>query len=137
MPRIYREVPLQSLWEGSGNVQALDVLRAVRTSPESVDALLDEIAGARGADERLDVAAAELRRQLADTDALEYRARTLAEQLACILQAALLVRHAPAAVADAYCATRLPGAARQLNFGALPRGCDTDTIIVRATPTLA
>jgi putative acyl-CoA dehydrogenase len=137
LPRIYREAPLQSLWEGSGNVQALDVLRAVRTSPESVDALLAEIAEARGADERLDAAAAGLRRQLADTDALEYRARTLAEQLACALQAALLVRHAPAAVADAYCATRLPGAARQLNFGSLPPGCETDAIIARAAPKAA
>jgi putative acyl-CoA dehydrogenase len=140
MPRIYREVPLQSLWEGSGNVQALDVLRAMRTSRESVDVVLDEIEQARSADSRLDAAAADLRRQVGDTDALEFRARTLAEQLACALQAALLVRYAPAAVADAFCATRLPGGpdtTRQLNFGTLPPGCDTDAIIARAAPVAA
>ena len=140
MPRIYREVPLQSLWEGSGNVQALDVLRAIVNSPDAVDVVLDEIDQARAGDRRLDAAIADLRRELHDTDAPEYRSRALAEQLACALQAALLVRHGPAAVADAFCATRLPGAsgpARWLNFGTLPRGCDTDTIIARATPTAA
>ncbi|HSK97668.1 MAG TPA: acyl-CoA dehydrogenase family protein, partial [Euzebyales bacterium] len=140
LPRIYREVPLQSLWEGSGNVQALDVLRAMRTSHEAVDVVLDELAQVAGADDRLDAAVADLRRQLGDPDALEFRARTVAEQLACALQAALLVRSAPAAVADAFCATRLPGGsdgARQLNFGTLPRGSDTAAIIARATPTAA
>jgi putative acyl-CoA dehydrogenase len=137
LPRIYREVPLQSLWEGSGNVQALDVLRAMINSPDAVEVVLDEIAEARAADRRLDAAIADLRRELHDTDALEYRSRVLAEQLACALQAALLVRHGPPAVADAFCATRLPGASdpvRRLNFGTLPPGCDTETIIARATP---
>ena len=139
LPRIYREVPLQSLWEGSGNVQALDVLRAARKSPEAVDVVLDEIALASG-DRRLDAALVGVRRDLAQTDDLEYRARSVAERLACALQAALLVRTAPAAVADAYCATRLPGDgsdARSLGFGTLPRGCDIRAIIDRATPSPA
>ena len=140
MPRIYREAPLQSLWEGSGNVQALDVLRAAIRSPEAVDIVLDEIDSAQGGDRRLDTVVAGLRAGLADADGLEYRSRALAEQLACALQAALLVRHAPAAVADAFCATRLPrddGPARHLGFGTLPRGSDTATIIERATPVPA
>jgi putative acyl-CoA dehydrogenase len=138
MPRIYREVPLQSLWEGSGNVQALDMLRAMIKAPDAVDVVLDEIDQALGADDRFDIAVAALRANLADNEGVEYRARALAEQLACTLQAALLIRHAPAVVADAYCATRLAGGApRQLGFGTLPRGYDTATIIARATPSPA
>lgn len=141
MPRIYREVPLQSLWEGSGNVQALDMVRAMLKAPDSVDVALGEIDQARGADRRFDAAVAALRADLADNEGVEYRARARAEQLACILQAALLIRHAPAVVADTYCATRLPGdggmAPRQLGFGTLPLGHDIATIIARATPESA
>jgi putative acyl-CoA dehydrogenase len=139
MPRIYREVPLQSLWEGSGNVQALDVLRAATRTPEAVDVVFDEIARASG-DRRLDAAAAAVRHDLASGEGLEYRARAIVERLACALQAALLLRTGPAAVADAYCATRLPGDGpdtRALGYGTLPPGIDTATIIDRATPAPA
>jgi putative acyl-CoA dehydrogenase len=139
LPRIYREVPLQSLWEGSGNVQALDVLRAAAKTPESVDVVVDEIARA-GGEPRLDAAVAGLRSALADRDGMEYRARAIVERLACALQASLLLRTSPAAVSDAYCATRLPGDgtdSRSLGFGTLPRGSDTATIIERATPAPA
>jgi putative acyl-CoA dehydrogenase len=138
MPRIYREVPLQSLWEGSGNVQALDMLRALLKAPQSVDVVFDEIDQARGADRRFDEAVRALRDALTDEEGVEFRARACAEQLACTLQAALLIRHAPAVIADTYCATRLPRGdgmpPRHLGFGTLPRGYDVATIIARAMP---
>jgi len=133
MPRLYREAPLGSIWEGSSNVMALEVLRALRAVPAALDAYLGEIALAAGADRRLDAFAAALRGRLGDADALEHRARRLVEDLALALQASLLVRFAPAAVADAFCAGRL-GAGRGLAFGTLPAGADTAAIVARHTP---
>ena len=128
MPRLYREAPLNSIWEGSGNVQALDVLRAMAREPASVEALLDELALARGADARLDAAVARLGDDLARAD--EGSARRLVEQLALALQGSLLVRHAPAVVADAFCASRLAGDWGQA-FGTLPSGADTRAVTAR------
>lgn len=131
MPRIYRELPLLSIWEGSGNVAALDTLRAMAREPESVDQFFTEVALAAGADHRLDDAIATLKKELSDQDEVELRARRLVEQLALVLQGALLVQHAPSAVADAFCATRLArdwGSA----FGTMPKGLDLDPIIERA-----
>jgi putative acyl-CoA dehydrogenase len=101
--------PLNSLWEGSGNVQALDVLRALVREPASLDAFFAELDLARGADPRLDDAVVGLRAGLADLDDIESRARRLVERMALALQGSLLVRHAPSAVADAFCASRLAG----------------------------
>ncbi|MDP1847663.1 MAG: acyl-CoA dehydrogenase family protein [Solirubrobacteraceae bacterium] len=132
MPRLYREMPLNSIWEGSGNVMALDVLRALR-APEVLHAFLDEIGDAAGADDRLDAFTARLREQLADPASLEARARRVVEHMALALQGSLLVRHAPAAIADAFCASRLAGDAG-LQYGTLPPGVDTETILARHTP---
>ena len=133
MPRLYREAPLGSIWEGSGNVMALDVLRALRSAPAALDAFLDEVDEAAGADARLDAHVAALRAGLGDPEALEHRARRVVEDLALALQGSLLVRHAPAAVTDAFCAARLDGAAG-LAYGTLPAGTDTAAIVARHTP---
>jgi putative acyl-CoA dehydrogenase len=133
MPRLYREMPLNSIWEGSGSVMTLDVLRALSRSPEVVHAYLDEIGEAAGADARLDAFTARLRDELADPAALESRARRVVEQMALALQGSLLVRHAPPAVADAFCASRLAGDGG-LQYGTLPPGVDTQAIIARHTP---
>ncbi|MER6334684.1 acyl-CoA dehydrogenase family protein [Streptomyces sp. NPDC001034] len=131
MPRHYREAPLLSIWEGSGNVNALDVLRALGREPGSADALFAELDLARGADTRLDAAVAALRTELPEADQLS--ARRLVERMALALQASLLVRHAPGPVADAFCATRLAGDWGH-SFGTLPPGTDLDAILDRALP---
>jgi putative acyl-CoA dehydrogenase len=131
MPRLYRESPLMSIWEGSGNVAALDTLRAMARQPESLDAFFDEVELAAGADSRLDDAIGRVRKELTDVADIEYRARHLVEQLALVFQGSLLVRHAPSAVADAFCASRL-GGDWGIAFGTLPVGVDTTTIVERA-----
>jgi putative acyl-CoA dehydrogenase len=136
MPRLYREAPLNSIWEGAGNVNSLDVLRAATREPETVEAVRAELAAARGADARLDAHLDRLDRELADRDDLEARARRLTELLALALQGALLVRNAPPPVADAFCASRLAGD-RGGAFGTLPSGLDLDLLIERATPKIA
>jgi putative acyl-CoA dehydrogenase len=130
MPRLYREAPLNSIWEGSGNVQALDVLRAMARSPESVEAFFAEVDLARGEDPRLDAAADGLREGLGDLTDLEARARRLVERMALVLQGSLLVRWSTPAVADAFCASRLGGDWGHA-FGTLPRGVDTAGILAR------
>ncbi len=131
LPRLYREAPLLSVWEGSGNVVALDVLRALTTRPDAVEVFFDEVGLAAGADARLDGAVLRLRRELADRTSLEHRARSVAEQVALVLQGALLVRHGHPAVADAFCASRFApayGAA----YGTLPAGLDLAPVLERA-----
>ncbi|MEU9392994.1 DNA alkylation response protein [Streptomyces sp. NPDC048324] len=131
MPRHYREAPLLSIWEGSGNVNALDVLRALRREPGTAQALFDELALARGADARLDAAVVRLEGLVATGS--EAGARRLVELMALALQASLLVRHAPPAVADAFCATRLGGDWGHA-FGTLPDAADLDAILERSLP---
>jgi len=133
LPRLYREAPLSSIWEGSGNVMCLDVLRAMGRSPESVEAFFAEIDLARGADHRLDAFVDRLRIDLADFDAVETRARVVGERMALALQGSLLARYADPAVADAFSASRL-GGDHGLAFGTLPRGVDFRRIIERARP---
>jgi len=136
MPRLYREAPLASIWEGSGNVAALDTLRALTRQPESAEAFFAEVDQASGADSRLDQAVARLRKEIGDPT--EARARQLAEAIALTLQGALLVRHAPPAVADAFTASRLADDASPWGwghaYGTLPSGTDTAAVIGRATP---
>jgi putative acyl-CoA dehydrogenase len=153
MPRLLRDSPLNSIWEGSGNVTALDMLRALARTPDSADALFAEIDLAAG-DQRVAAAAAGLRQGLKEAasdgqagqagQAGQRHARRLAGQLTVTLQAALLARHAPAAVADAFCATRLGpegGASPQggtgpgTPFGSLPDGLDLAAILVRSAVT--
>ncbi len=131
MPRHYREAPLLSIWEGSGNVNALDVLRALRRESRSAQALFAELALAQGADARLDAAVTRLKGQMAQTS--EAGARRLVELMALTLQASLLVRHAPPAVADAFCASRLGGDWGHA-FGTLPDAADLDAVLARALP---
>ncbi|WP_369363572.1 acyl-CoA dehydrogenase family protein [Streptomyces sp. CG4] len=133
LPRLVRESPLNSVWEGAGNVQALDVLRALQREPAALDACLTEIGRAHGADHRLDRAVKDLFTELADLDAVEGRARRLAERLALVLQGSLLVRHAPPEVADAFCAARL-GGDHGASFGTLPTGLDLKVMVERARP---
>jgi putative acyl-CoA dehydrogenase len=128
-PRLFRESPLHSIWEGSGNVAALDVLRAVAREPEVVEAYRAEVEAAAGADGRLDEAVRKL--DLSTVD--EAEARRVAERLALVLQGALLVRYGHPAVADAFCASRLAGDHGGA-YGTLPGGVDLDAIIARATP---
>jgi putative acyl-CoA dehydrogenase len=140
LPRLYRDAPLNSVWEGSGNVTALDVLRALERSPGSVDAVLAEIDLAASGDRRLDAASHRLRQELKETAGAtsaeaQYRARRLAGLIAVLLQAALLARHAPAAVADAFCASRVgpePPAGPGAPFGTLPDGLDLGPVLDRA-----
>jgi putative acyl-CoA dehydrogenase len=135
LARLYREAPVNSVWEGSGNVICLDVLRAIARDPEALAVLLAEIGLARGGDARLDQAIDRLQQALAVTDEAEHRARHLVEQLALVTSAALLLRHAPAAVADAWCAARL-GEEAGRQFGTLPTGLDLSAICERARPRL-
>jgi putative acyl-CoA dehydrogenase len=136
MPRLYREAPLNSIWEGSGNVMCLDVLRALAREPAALDAFLAEVDAAAGADERLDRFTARLRDEFSDFDAIEARARRVVERMALALQGSLVVRYSPAAVADAFCAARLEGDAG-LAFGTLPGGTDFGAIIDRGRPAVA
>ncbi|MDT7805337.1 MAG: putative acyl-CoA dehydrogenase [Actinomycetota bacterium] len=131
MPRLYREAPLTSIWEGSGNVAALDALRAMGRQPESVAAFFEEVERAAGGDARLDDAVDRVRKELTDLDGVEYRARRLVESLALVLQGSLLVRQGHPAVADAFCASRF-GGDWGIAFGTLPTGVDTGAIIERA-----
>jgi putative acyl-CoA dehydrogenase len=135
MPRLYREAPLASIWEGSGNVMSLDVLRALTRSPRSLEVFLAEVEQAHGADQRLDARVHELKAQFADPATLETRARRVVESMALCLQGSLLVRHAPAAVADAFCASRLAGDGG-LEYGTLPADVDFAAIIDRGRPQL-
>ncbi|MEV7124552.1 acyl-CoA dehydrogenase family protein [Streptomyces sp. NPDC093260] len=133
LPRLVRESPLNSIWEGAGNVQALDVLRALRREPGTFDAYLREVGLARGADHRLDASIKDLLTELADLAGVEARARRLVERLALVLQGSLLVRYAPPEVADAFCASRL-GGDRGASFGTLPHTLDLASVVERARP---
>jgi putative acyl-CoA dehydrogenase len=133
MPRLYREAPLLSIWEGSGNVICLDVLRAMAREPGTTEALLAEIQKGAGADRRLDAFVDALGVELARPEDPEPRARRLVEKLALALQGSLLVRHGPPAVADAFCASRLAGEGGH-SFGTLPGRLDLEAILERARP---
>ncbi|MCP2292085.1 acyl-CoA dehydrogenase family protein [Nocardia amikacinitolerans] len=135
MPRLYREAPLMSVWEGSGNVAALDTLRALAKQPETLGVFFDEVERARGADARLDAAIAALRDQFTDFDTIQYRARRVVGEMAQVLQGSLLVRYGHPAVADGYTVSRL-GRDHGDVFGTLPHGVDTGSIIERVTPKL-
>ncbi|MFF7728937.1 acyl-CoA dehydrogenase family protein [Streptomyces sp. NPDC008001] len=134
MPRLYREAPLLSIWEGSGNVAALDVLRALTREPAALDAYFAEVGAAAGADARLDAAANRLRDllgSLSDPGRAQLLARRVAEQLTLVLQGSLLVRHSTPAVADAFCASRLDGDWGGA-YGTLPPGTDLKPVLERA-----
>jgi putative acyl-CoA dehydrogenase len=131
LPRYYREAPVCSIWEGSGNVISLDLLRAMEREPESAPALVAEIERARGDDRRFDAYTDRLKQELAGRTDHEYRARRLIEMFALALQGSLLLRFAPDYVADAFCASRLAGEGG-LAFGTLPAGAAVEKILDRA-----
>jgi putative acyl-CoA dehydrogenase len=136
MPLLYRDAPLNSIWEGSGNVAALDVLRAMVKEPAGFPAFLGECELAAGGDDRLDAHLRKVKERAAAVFADEdpqFHARAVVEDLAVALQGSLLVRHAPAAVADAFCATRLAGQGGRV-YGTLPGGVDARSIVERALP---
>jgi putative acyl-CoA dehydrogenase len=131
MPRLYREAPVNSIWEGSGNVMCLDVLRAIGRTPNIADVLRAEL---DGGDARLKTFANKLLDQLTAPERNdEAQARALVRDLVLGLQAALLLKHAPSAVSDAFCASRLVGESGGA-FGTLPHGADLRAIVERATP---
>src|SRR3954469_25954176 len=132
LPRLYRQAPLNSIWEGSGNVIALDVLRALGRSSDTLAAVTAEIELARGADVRFDAAVARLEAELVDPDQLPFRARRIAGLLALCLQGSLVLRYSPSVVADAFCATRLGGDWGAV-LGTLPAGVLTRDVVERAT----
>ncbi len=133
MPRLYREAPVNTIWEGSGNVQCLDVLRALAKTPAVLDAYFAEVKLAQGAHAGLDQYVASVATDLKDVRDAEYRARDLVDRMALALQASLLVRSAPAFVSDAFCQSRLTQTGHH-NYGTLPRGVNTSAILARATP---
>ena len=133
MPRLYRQAPLNSIWEGSGNIQCLDVLRAFAREPETRSALFAELTAAKGGHPAFDRSLARLAVEMANNDELERRSRSLTERLALVLQAALLIRAGNRQVADLFCETRLDGA-HGLAFGTLPATGPMAALIQRAWP---
>ncbi len=133
LPRIYREMPVNSIWEGSGNVMCLDVLRALRKAPDVLEAVGVELDAARGAHPAYDRFAAALKDRLADAAENEGGARRLTQDLALALQASLLARHAPKFVSDTFCASRLTGNLGGA-FGTLGADAPVDALIARAMP---
>jgi putative acyl-CoA dehydrogenase len=129
MPRLFRESPVNGIWEGSGNVIALDVLRTLRREPGAIDAFLGELGAAAGGNRAFDAAVAACRERLSDAPE-EADGRQIVERMALLLQGSLLLRHAPDAVADSFCATRLGDQGGRM-FGVLPAGTDTAAILAR------
>jgi putative acyl-CoA dehydrogenase len=132
LPRLYRDIPVNSIWEGSGNVQCLDVLRAMRKEPLSIEAVFDELDAAKGSNEFFDAFLLKLKDEFSNPENLEFRARATVEKFALLLQAKALLETAPGFVSEAFCLSRLSGD-RNLNFGTLPAGVETEKIIERAT----
>ena len=132
MPRLYREAPLNAIWEGSGNVIALDVLRAIGRDPTTLAAVLDEIDLAKGAHPVFDAAVAGLKRSLVDPADREARARRVVEDLATAMQASLLIRHGTSEVAEVFIAGRLGDGGMRGCYGALPAGLPLGPVIERA-----
>ncbi|WP_101760522.1 acyl-CoA dehydrogenase family protein [Oceanicoccus sp. KOV_DT_Chl] len=140
MPRIYREAPVNAIWEGSGNVQCLDVLRAMKKESKVIDAFLAELASASGLDNRFDKFLNNLKDDFVDVSTLEYRSRAIVEKLALGLQASVLLKNGNQFVAEGFIASRISGSLglheSGLNYGTLPNGVDCKAIIERAQPQL-
>jgi putative acyl-CoA dehydrogenase len=132
LARLYRDAPINAIWEGSGNIQALDVLRVLARSPEALDAWFAELELTAGAEPLLDAAVERLKAALADAEEGEYRARALVRDLVLTLQASLLLRAGCAPVAEAFIRSRLGEPLRQ--YGELPRGLELSGILARANP---
>ncbi len=136
MPRLFRESPINTIWEGSGNVQCLDMLRAMQRNPGSLEAFMEELHQARGKNALYDSALDSLNQEFSDLSDIEYRSRTLVEQMALAIQASTLLQQGDAQVAEAYCRARLDPRNRGWVYGTLPRGIDCASLIERATPKM-
>jgi len=140
MPRLLRESPVNAIWEGSGNVQCLDILRAVQKEPKVLEAYFNELAKAQGRSKLYDAFVQRLQKDFKQTnpDDYQYHAREFADRMALALQAGLLLQNAPDFIAEAFCLSRLNSSAfsSYANYGALPGGIDVVRIIERASPTL-
>jgi putative acyl-CoA dehydrogenase len=136
MPRLFRESPVNAIWEGSGNVQCLDVLRALSKTPAVLDAFFAEVGQARAAHAALDRHVADLAKDFKDLQDFEYRARDIVDRMALAMQTSLMLRHAPGFVSDAFCRSRLEQLGHH-NYGSLTRGVDVAAIVARATPQVA
>lgn len=134
MPRLFRESPINTIWEGSGNVQCLDMLRAIQKSPESLEAFLTEIHLAEHKHPLISKVLDEMYSELSDTDHIEYRSRSIVEKMALLFQASTLLQYGDPLVADAFCASRLKNENKGWVYGTLPLKIDCDAIIQRATP---
>jgi putative acyl-CoA dehydrogenase len=132
LPRLYREAPVNSTWEGSGNVQCLDVLRALSKEPGVLEALFVELGDGHG-DRQLARHVEQLKSAFMDTQDIQYRARQLTEDIAVALQAKLLLEAGNAAVSDGFIASRLGQSSGRV-YGTLPRGVDVEAIVARSTP---
>ena len=136
MARLFRESPVNAVWEGSGNVQCLDMLRAMHKSPASLEAFFKEINLAKGADRHLDKAIARLESEFTHLENIEYRARSIVGQMALAIQAATMFGYADTEMAGAFCASRLNSANRGWLYGVLPESVNCKEIIERATPVV-
>jgi len=133
LPRLYRDIPVNSIWEGSGNVQCLDVLRSMQKEPKSIEAVFAELETAKNLNENYNKFLLKLKAESSDLNNLEFRARIIVEKFALALQAATVLKTAPDFVADAFCLSRL-SENKSLNFGTLPVGVRVEKIIERASP---
>jgi len=133
MARLYRDAPINAIWEGSGNVQALDMLRAMAKTPAAVQVWLTELDKAKGAHPLFDQAVKKLHAEFTDLNDMQYRARHIVEQMSLLMQASLLVQAGNAAVSDGFIQSRLAGHAER-NYGTLPRGLDCAQLINRGNP---
>jgi putative acyl-CoA dehydrogenase len=131
LPRLYRDIPVNSVWEGSGNVQCLDVLRAMRKEPKTIEAVFNELGAAKGLNDFFDRFLLNLNDEFSNSENLEFRARIIVEKFALALQAKVLLATAPEFVAEAFCRARL-SENKNLNFGTLPMGVKVDQIIERS-----
>jgi putative acyl-CoA dehydrogenase len=129
LPRLYRDIPVNSVWEGSGNVQCLDVLRSMQKEPNSIETIFNELDKAKGANDFYDKFVLNLKDEFSNTESLEFRARIIVEKFALALQAGVLLLTAPDFVSEAFCVSRL--SEKNLNFGTLPVGVEAEKIIER------
>ena len=134
MPRLFRESPVNAIWEGSGNVQCLDILRAIEKQPDVLDAYFMELQKAQGANRHFDTFLNGVKSEFTDTNTLQYRGRIIADKMALGLQAALLLQHSTSDVADAFCLSRLASNGG-LNYGTMPTEVNCAAIVERAAPT--
>lgn len=134
MPRLFRESPINTIWEGSGNVQCLDMIRAMNRNPESLDAFMNEVHKAEGKHPLMNRSLSDLQAELSDKNDVEYRSRRIVEKMALTIQASTLLQYGKAEVADAYCKARLDVPNHGWVYGTLPRGIDCAALIARAKP---